>query len=194
MRVLESSAFSSYSWSRSIYGSVHAKILRHDPSLCAAADVLARRASGAQASPSRTQPRPLPRRRPCGRQSAVQAVAGERASDGPSSCSTGALVPRRQKLFDVVALSNLCVDVVVPVDRLPPPDEPSRRQLLTQLTASPPPRDAWEVGGNSNFLIAASRLGLRTASIGHVGADVYGNFLAEIMKVSLTSEGRTFSV
>lgn len=88
------------------------------------------------------------------------------------------------KLFDVVALSNLCVDVFVHVDELPPSDQEVRRQLLTDLSAHPPPVESWEVGGNTNFLIAASRLGLRTASVGQLGEDVYGNFLENVLKVS----------
>lgn len=64
--------------------------------------------------------------------------------------------------------SNLCVDIVVPMDELPPADTESRHALLQLLTAQPPPVEQWEVGGNTNFLIAASRLGLRTASVGHL--------------------------
>lgn len=88
-----------------------------------------------------------------------------------------------KKEFDLVALSNLCVDIVVQTDSLPPPDETSRRALLEQLTADPPPTTAWEVGGNTNTLIAASRLGLKVASVGHVGRDVYGKFLSDVLKV-----------
>lgn len=54
------------------------------------------------------------------------------------------------------------------MDELPPADIESRRALLQQLTARPPPVEQWEVGGNTNFLIAASRLGLRAASVGHL--------------------------
>ncbi len=48
------------------------------------------------------------------------------------------------------ALSNLCLDIVVEVPQLPPADEPSRRALLQQLTAQPPPQDQWEVGAGSS--------------------------------------------
>lgn len=89
-------------------------------------------------------------------------------------------IPR--KLYDLVTLSNLCVDIVVPTPKLPPADEPSRKALLHQLTANPPSEDAWEVGGNTNTLIAASRLGLHVASIGHIGNDIYGAFLANVLK------------
>lgn len=40
-----------------------------------------------------------------------------------------------------------------------------------------------QVGGNTNFLVAASRLGLRTASVGHLGQDVYGQFMQDVLKV-----------
>lgn len=81
----------------------------------------------------------------------------------------------RRKQYDVVSLSNLCVDIVVEVEQLPPADADSRRALLQQLTAQPPPMEQWSVGGNTNFLIAAARMGLRTASVGHlVSAGVQG--------------------
>jgi len=79
--------------------------------------------------------------------------------------------------------SNLCVDVVIPVDRLPPPDAEERAALLQQLTAAPPGEEAWECGGISNFAIAASRLGLRTGAVGHLGSDVYGDYMERILKV-----------
>lgn len=90
--------------------------------------------------------------------------------------------PSRRKQYDVVALSNLCLDIVVEVPQLPPADEPARRALLQQLTAQPPPQNQWEVGGNTNFLVAASRLGLKTASVGHLGQDIYGRFMQEVLK------------
>lgn len=85
--------------------------------------------------------------------------------------------------YDVVALGNLCVDVVLPVDALPAPDAGVRQQLLRRLTASPPSTDSWEVGGSCNFTIAASRLGLKVATVGHVAADVYGDFLRDVLLV-----------
>ncbi|KAG2425649.1 hypothetical protein HXX76_013494 [Chlamydomonas incerta] len=84
--------------------------------------------------------------------------------------------------IDVVGLGNLCVDAVLPLPELPPPDRELRRQLLDTLTASPPPRSSWEVGGNCNFMVAAARLGLATASVGHIGTDVYGNFMDEVLR------------
>ena len=40
--------------------------------------------------------------------------------------------------LDVLALTNLCVDIVQPVPELPPRDDESRRSLFTRLTASKP--------------------------------------------------------
>lgn len=37
------------------------------------------------------------------------------------------------------------------------------------------------MGGNTNFLICASRLGLRTASVGHLGGDVYGAYMHDVL-------------
>ncbi|PSC73119.1 Ribokinase [Micractinium conductrix] len=88
----------------------------------------------------------------------------------------------RRKQYDVVSLSNLCVDIVVEVEQLPPADADSRRALLQQLTAQPPPMEQWSVGGNTNFLIAAARMGLRTASVGHLGQDVYGIYMRDVLQ------------
>ena len=44
--------------------------------------------------------------------------------------------------------------------------------------------DMWEVGGASNFMITAARLGQRVACLGQLGLDVYGDFFSTIMEVS----------
>jgi hypothetical protein len=88
------------------------------------------------------------------------------------------------KDYDVVGLSNLCLDVILPVDELPPPDPALRERLLDSLTADPPSQDSWEVGGNCNFLIAAARLGMKVGSVGHLGgADVYGAYMGAVLQV-----------
>eukprot|EP00798_Chlamydomonas_sp_ICE-L_P002335 gene2335-8630_t len=87
------------------------------------------------------------------------------------------------KILDVVALSNLCVDVFVPVETLPPSDTDERRQLLDKLSELPPDRSAWEIGGTGNFMIAAARMGMSVSSIGHIGNDMYGEFLQEVLHV-----------
>jgi hypothetical protein len=129
---------------------------------------------------------------------------------------------------DVVALGNLCVDVIVDVrpcpkwthayvsaqcfpvlpgldtygllsvepsrevqniasapqvDELPSSDEGERRQLLESLSVTPPQQGAWQLGGSTNFMIAAARLGLNVCSCGHVGQDAFGTFLMSMLKV-----------
>lgn len=85
--------------------------------------------------------------------STVAAAAPEQAPErlaaplAPSSSDALGAVVQRRKQFDVVSLSNLCVDVMVPVEELPPNDAEARRRLLQQLTAQPPPEEQWEVGG-----------------------------------------------
>jgi sugar/nucleoside kinase (ribokinase family) len=74
------------------------------------------------------------------------------------------------------------VDLVVNVDELPPADPAARLLLLAELTAAPPPMERWEVGGNTNTLIAAARLGMRAVAVGQVGNDRYGAFLTDILK------------
>jgi sugar/nucleoside kinase (ribokinase family) len=64
---------------------------------------------------------------------------------------------------DVVALGNMCVDVLLPPCSIPPPGELKSEVTLAVLTADAPNESYWEVGGNCNFLIAASRMGLRAA-------------------------------
>lgn len=91
-------------------------------------------------------------------------------------------VCKRTKTYDIVTLSNLCVDIVVPVETLPKADPGERSKLLQNLTDRPPSTDAWEVGGNTNTLIAAARLGMKAAAVGQVGKDVYGGFLVDVLK------------
>lgn len=131
-----------------------------------------------------TQQQHLPLLRPCHPvhvpRSAVVAAA---ATTEPLSS------PQR---YDVLALSNLCVDIVLPVDDLPPPDASFRQQLLQQLTDHPPTKEQWELGGNCNFMIAASRIGMKVGSIGHVGNDMYGDYLEEVLQVRSSSRRREY--
>ena len=39
-----------------------------------------------------------------------------------------------------------------------------------------------EVGGNTNFLIAARRLGLKAVSLGQIGNDFYGTFMKDVLR------------
>ena len=97
--------------------------------------------------------------------------------------------PQKTCSYDVIALGNLCLDIFVSVPELPSTEESSRRQLLNQLTASPPCRSAWEVGGNTNFMIAAARLGMQVAPVGHLGPDEYGQYIKDVLQVHSDSQG-----
>ncbi|BBH10219.1 pfkB-like carbohydrate kinase family protein [Prunus dulcis] len=76
---------------------------------------------------------------------------------------------------------NLCVDIVLNVPKLPPPDVHDRKAYMDRLSASPPDKQYWEAGGNCNMAIAAARLGLHCIAIGHVGNEVYGQFLVDVL-------------
>ena len=67
--------------------------------------------------------------------------------------------------------------------QLPPVEEIKTRQHLAELTKQAKDTSLWEVGANCNVLIAAARLGLRPASIGNLGDDVYGRFLLDALEV-----------
>ncbi|KAI3806044.1 hypothetical protein L1987_21935 [Smallanthus sonchifolius] len=86
-----------------------------------------------------------------------------------------------EKEFDVATLGNLCVDVVLNVPNLPPSAFDERKSYMEQLSKSPPDKKYWEAGGNCNMAIAAARLGLRCSAIGHIGNEVYGNFLLDVL-------------
>ena len=91
--------------------------------------------------------------------------------------------PQKSCSYDVIVLGNLCLDIFVSVPTLPSREESSQRKLLQELTAFPPDRTAWEVGGNTNFMIAAARLGMQVAPIGHLGPDEYGQFIKDVLQV-----------
>lgn len=85
------------------------------------------------------------------------------------------------KQFDVATLGNLCVDVILNVPNLPPPSREERKAYMDQLSKSPPDERCWEAGGNCNMAIAAARLGLHCIAIGHVGDEIYGRFLLDVL-------------
>ncbi|KAJ0111780.1 hypothetical protein Patl1_03220 [Pistacia atlantica] len=86
------------------------------------------------------------------------------------------------KTIDVATLGNLCVDIVLNVPKLPPPSRDDRKAYMDHLASSPPDKKYWEAGGNCNMAIAAARLGLRCMSIGHVGDEIYGKFLIDVLR------------
>ncbi|KAL6006845.1 hypothetical protein ACLOJK_032341 [Asimina triloba] len=86
------------------------------------------------------------------------------------------------KVADVATLGNLCVDIVINVPSLPPASPVERKAYMEQLSASRPDKKYWEAGGNCNLAIAAARLGLHCFSLGHVGDEIYGHFLLDVLK------------
>ncbi|ESW16702.1 hypothetical protein PHAVU_007G178600 [Phaseolus vulgaris] len=97
------------------------------------------------------------------------------------SLSLHSNVPPNSKHVDVATLSNLCVDIVLNVPQLPPPSPVQRKAFMDSLAQSPPDKKYWEAGGNCNMAIAAARLGLNCISIGHVGNEIYGKFLSDVL-------------
>ena len=96
--------------------------------------------------------------------------------------------------FDAVALGNICVDVFVSVDTLPPPSVVKTAATLASLQATAgsgasagAAASRLELGGATNFLIAAARLGLATGAVAHVGDDTEGWFALD----ALAAEGVT---
>ncbi|KAM7253796.1 hypothetical protein ACFE04_031478 [Oxalis oulophora] len=94
-----------------------------------------------------------------------------------SSSSVNSLKP-----VDISTLGNLCVDIVLNVPKLPSPLRHHRQAYMQQLAASPPDKKYWEAGGNCNMAIAAARLGLICTTIGHVGTEIYGQFLKDVLR------------
>ncbi|KAI3449733.1 hypothetical protein Pfo_006398 [Paulownia fortunei] len=85
------------------------------------------------------------------------------------------------KEIDVATIGNLCVDIVLNVPKLPPKPLDERKAYMEELSKSPPDKKYWEAGGNCNMAIAAARLGLRVVTVGHVGAEIYGRFLLDVL-------------
>ncbi|XP_058105564.1 uncharacterized protein LOC131249018 isoform X2 [Magnolia sinica] len=85
------------------------------------------------------------------------------------------------KVADVATLGNLCVDVVLNVPSLPPASFEERKAYMERLAASRPDKKYWEAGGNCNLAIAAARLGLHCVALGHVGDEIYGRFLLDVL-------------
>ncbi|KAL1329737.1 hypothetical protein HN51_046913 [Arachis hypogaea] len=113
---------------------------------------------------------------------AVQiAVANNHPIVVPPSPSYDYRTFRSAKNVDVSTLGNLCVDIVLNVPQLPPPSFHERKAFMDRLASSPPNKKYWEAGGNCNMAIAAARLGLSCVSIGHVGNEIYGKFLLDVL-------------
>ncbi|KAL5561775.1 hypothetical protein UlMin_031522 [Ulmus minor] len=116
----------------------------------------------------------------------VQISVPKHSFDSNSSSVNGSLHDRKfrsvsRKEIDVATLGNLCVDIVLNVPKLPPANKEDRKAYMDLLAAKPPDKKYWEAGGNCNVAIAAARLGLHCATIGHVGSEVYGKFLLDVL-------------
>lgn len=75
-------------------------------------------------------------------------------------------------MFDVVGIDTPCVDLLCHIERLP---EPNEAMEITE--------NSWQGGGKvATGIIAAARLGLKTAIIGMVGSDIYGRYCIEDFK------------
>lgn len=74
--------------------------------------------------------------------------------------------------YDLVVLGDLVADLVVPIERLP---------LLPGNNLRWAEGIFVEPGGAGNVLVAARRLNLATAALGHVGADGYGRELLDML-------------
>ncbi|KAJ8512646.1 hypothetical protein OPV22_003080 [Ensete ventricosum] len=123
----------------------------------------------------------IPPRRSARPASPVVAANGNngfrRIGDGGSASAEKGV----EKNVDLVTLGNLCVDIVLGVPSLPPASKEERRAYMERLAASPPHKNFWEAGGNCNLAIAAARLGLLCFTLGHVGDEIYGNFLLNVL-------------
>uniref|UniRef100_A0A7N0U381 Carbohydrate kinase PfkB domain-containing protein n=1 Tax=Kalanchoe fedtschenkoi TaxID=63787 RepID=A0A7N0U381_KALFE len=108
--------------------------------------------------------------------------AKQQSSSSIGSLSNGVAKSVGVKEVDVATLGNLCVDIVLSVPHLPPASLDERKKYMEQFSASPPDKKNWEAGGNCNMAIAASRLGLSCVTIGHVGKEIYGNFLVDVLQ------------
>jgi len=106
----------------------------------------------------------------------------------PRTARANATPPSAPPRFDAVALGNICVDVFVGVPSIPPPAVVKTAATLATLQAAaadPASGSRLELGGATNFLIAAARLGLATAAVAHVGDDTEGWFALD----ALAAEG-----
>ncbi len=77
----------------------------------------------------------------------------------------------KAKAAPLVSLGDLVADLVVSIPHLPV--EAGRHQVASDLRLSP--------GGSGNFLIAGARLGQPMAALGALGADHWGQSVAEII-------------
>ena len=68
--------------------------------------------------------------------------------------------------------------------QVPPTQVVKTADFLEGLAAQPDEPCNWELGGQTNVLISAARLGLRAAAVCSLGDDAHGAFLREELKVT----------
>jgi sugar/nucleoside kinase (ribokinase family) len=75
-------------------------------------------------------------------------------------------------MYDVVGIDTPCVDLLCHIEKIPEPNE------SIEIV-----ENSWQGGGKvATGIIAAARLGLKTAIIGNVGNDVYGKYCIDDFK------------
>lgn len=108
-------------------------------------------------------------------------------------CSTGLKTPgypKQELLSHSCCLVNIAVQANVSLSesfcmpQMPAVQELKTPGYLRQLQQQSTDQSLWEVGASCNFLIAAARLGMRTAAVANLGEDVYGKYLLDILQVS----------
>ncbi|KAG9452579.1 hypothetical protein H6P81_005483 [Aristolochia fimbriata] len=107
--------------------------------------------------------------------------SGSSSGRSPYCCREEERARKAGKVVDVATLGNLCVDIVLNVPELPPDPFEERLAYMERLAASRPDKKFWEAGGSCNLAIAAARLGLRCITLGHVGKEIYGRFLLDVL-------------
>jgi sugar/nucleoside kinase (ribokinase family) len=75
--------------------------------------------------------------------------------------------------YDLVVLGDLVADLIIPIERLPL--EPNNHGWAEGIFVEP--------GGAGNVLVAAKRVNLAAAALGHLGADYYGTTMREMLAV-----------
>ena len=87
------------------------------------------------------------------------------------------------------------MDVLVPLPKVPATEDVKTEAFLAQLTrelcSSAAP--VMELGANCNTLLAAARLGLRSAAVCSLGKDGPGAFLSRELQVRMDSGTAMFT-
>jgi sugar/nucleoside kinase (ribokinase family) len=107
---------------------------------------------------------------------------GEIPRDARNDTGEARGVERPTTRYDLVVLGDLVADLIVPIERLP---------LLPGVQLRWAEGIFVEPGGAGNVLVAARRLNLATAALGHVGADNYGREMLDMLAAQGVSLAET---